>query len=124
MAYIQILVIALALSYFALWRFNILLAGVAMASWVGFLFYHVNNPPAGVTAGDTAHTYIIWAIGGIIAAIPILTIARMRGRDTSRNIGSIEGDAIASGNTESSTLSRMSTADYQKYIRNRMRRRR
>jgi hypothetical protein len=94
-----------------------------MAGWFGFLAYYVGHQPTGITAGDNVDTYIIWAIAIIAVAIPIITIMRIRGRETSGSIGSVEGDTLRPKRTRTPKLSEMSTDEYKASIHSIMKRR-
>lgn len=122
-AYWALGALALFFTVIALWRINIVLAIVSSVGWVAFLYYHLNNLPSGITAGDTSDTYVVMAIVGIILAVPLITIARTKGR-TGRSIGSMEGDERESnGNGKKVTLSSMNTQEYQAYLKGRIHRR-
>lgn len=118
----QLLTLAAFFTVIALWRVNILLALLPSCLWIALLFYHLSNQPAGIVAGDTADTYIVWGLIIAILAIPMITIFRLRGR-TSRSVGSIEGDEAVARSGNPSTLTSMDTQQYQALIRKKLRRR-
>lgn len=121
--YITLSSICFLFTVLALWRFNILLAIVSSASWLAFLFYHLNNIPTGVTKGDTTDTYIVLAIVIMIIAVPLITFVRDRKREGS-SLGSIEGDEKRTVAEKRVSPMDMSQEQYRQYIRARINRRR
>ncbi len=123
MAYFQILTIVIAVTFFALWRMNILLSIGSSFSWFGLLAYHLNDRPGDIAAGSSGDTIIIGVIVALALAIPLITLSRMGNRST-KWIGSVEGDDIKVRGEASISLGNMSTDQYKAYLRNRLRRKR
>jgi hypothetical protein len=122
MAYFQILVPAIVFTVIALWKFNLLLSGICMAGWSGFLYYYMNNRPTNVVAGDATDVALIIAYSFMIAAIPLITIIRWRSRNV-RDLGSLEGDEKRARRFRQPDVSDMTTDEYKTYLRTRTRRR-
>jgi uncharacterized membrane protein len=121
--YITLASICFLFAILALWRFNILLSIVSSASWLAFLFYHLNNVPTNVTKGDTTDTYIVLAIVIMIIAVPVITFARDRKRE-GMSIGSIEGDEIRRVTNRVKSRLEMTEEEYKADNKRLLRRRR
>lgn len=76
MAYITILIIAIALTILAFWRINALLSIVAMSAWFGMLAYHLGYPPANVVAGTATDNFILLAYVGMALAMAFMGWSR------------------------------------------------
>jgi hypothetical protein len=63
----------------------------------------------------------MWSLGIVSFMIPLITIIRMRGRE-GRSIGGIEGDTRRVATSRNPSLSSMTTDEYRRHIKTRLRR--
>lgn len=123
----QLLTLAIAVSLFALFRPNVLMAILTTGAWIALLAYHIGNQPTGITQGDTTDVALIIIFGGAMIAFPLWTLQRMRMRRMYEGKGYVfgeNGNMMKGEPTATQPLSpmNMSGPEYQAYLRGRMRR--
>jgi hypothetical protein len=119
-----ILVFAIALSIISLRYRNLFFSLGGTLGWLGLWAYNNINPPTGVTRGSFVHEVLMY--GSIIMAIGVMIMyLRNRQRGYTGYVMTKKEETEAEGQRiPRRGLMDLSPEEYQRYIRNRMRRRR
>ncbi len=74
MNFLMIAVIAAIITFAALMVRNFVLAISASGMWIFTAYYVLNNPPFGLTAGDTGHQILLIVLAGVILGVPMYVV--------------------------------------------------
>lgn len=117
-----IMVVAVFITAFALWKPNYILAVVSAASWILVLWYTRTTPFATIAIGSTGDTIIILICIGIAMGIILYTIQRIRKEqgisNSSTNDSSDYDNEMSNRHGASSNSSKYESAsEYQARVR-------